>query len=190
MNISQEIYRKSIHFLSLTIPFGYSLLSKEYTLSIIIPISIVIIGVDLARLFINPVRRLFESIFKTIIRNHEEHQLTGSSYLMIGAVVTIWVFPKYHAIFGLLLLGISDSLAAIIGRHYGKHQLFNKSIEGTLAFFVSSMIVTYFYSPIPILYAMIASISATLIEVIPVKLDDNFTIPVFTCTILWLVDFM
>ncbi len=190
MNISQEIYRKSIHFLSLSIPFGYSQLSKENTLSILIPISILIIGVDCARLFINPVRQLFDSIFKTVIRDHEERHLTGSSYVMISAVVTIWLFPKYHAIFGLLLLGISDTFAALVGKKYGNHQLFNKSIEGTLAFFISSMIITYYFSPIPFLYAMIASVGAATIEVIPVKLDDNFTIPLFTCTILWLVDFI
>ena len=44
---------------------------------------------------------------------------------------------------GLTICAISDTLAAIIGIKYGKLMLKNKSLEGCLAFFLSSFIICY-----------------------------------------------
>ena len=187
MTYKQEILRKAIHFLSLFIPIGYLFVSRETALYILIPVSSVFISVDIARLYCNPVKKLFYSVFSRVVRDHEKHHLTGSSYLMASSVIVIMFFPKSNAIFSLLLLAISDSAAALVGRRIGKHKLFNKSFEGTFAFIGSALTIALFFSTIPLIHRIVASVTAAVIEVLPLKIDDNFTIPISTCTVLWLV---
>ncbi len=190
MTYKQEVFRKAIHFFSLVIPIGYLLVSKVTALYILIPISFVFISVDIARLCCNFVKKLFYNVFSLVVRDHEKHHLTGSSYLMAGSVVVVMFFPKSNAIFSLLLLAISDSAAALVGKRIGKHKLFNKSFEGTIAFIGSALSIALFFSTIPLMHKIVASVSAAVVEVLPLKIDDNFTIPVSTCTILWLVSFL
>lgn len=94
---------------------------------------------------------------------------------------------------GILVMGYGDGLAAIIGKKYGKHQLiFGKSIEGSLAMFITSLIVTItiliiFGIPNLILIALAVAIIATIIELFTPKGLDNLSVPLITSLALYLL---
>ncbi|MDB4940384.1 MAG: vte5 [Candidatus Doudnabacteria bacterium] len=73
----------------------------------------------------------------------------GEIYFPIGVGIAAYLFlPKDLTAFqfGILVLTVSDTLAAVVGKAYGKHKLFNgKSIEGTAAFFLSTLIIFTFF---------------------------------------------
>lgn len=76
----------------------------------------------------------------------------GEVFLPIGvALCAIFFLPQDIKAFqfGVLVMGICDGLAGLIGETFGKHyfKLFNrrKSIEGTLTFFLSSLILTFVF---------------------------------------------
>ena len=114
----------------------------------------------------------------------------------MAVLLTIVAFPKHIALVGIYSLAIADPLSAIIGIRFGKHKLTpTRTIEGSLAFFlsitiVSLVILTGFNGKFDLLILFVASllgILATAFDMIPLKLDDNLTIPLFTSAALWTI---
>jgi dolichol kinase len=203
-NISflQELTRKAIHLTSLAIPICYIFFLREEILMVIVPIMILAIVSDLATKRNVFLRSLYLKAFGFLLRKHEiktkKMLLNGASWVMISSVLTIYFFPKLIAIVGLSILFISDMVAAIIGRKYGKRRflgLKKKSWAGTVAFFASAMFVVIIYGVIfnvPYLYYLIglfASVGAAVGEAISKKIlrtDDNLTIPISFGIIMWM----
>ncbi|MBF0209016.1 MAG: hypothetical protein HQK53_19320, partial [Oligoflexia bacterium] len=107
---------------------------------------------------------------------------------------TILSFPKVVAVIAIYTLAIADPLSAIIGIIYGKHEIAErKTLEGSTAFFVSTLAVcllVFFtsYSGLiwPILkVSFLVAFFAALVEIIPIRIDDNLTIPLSTAVITW-----
>ena len=89
------------------------------------------------------------------------------------------------AITSLFIVSISDTCAAIYGQKYGKIKLFyNKTLEGSYAFFISSIFLMYFLLTfgvvnINLIFLFIISLTATIVESLtPTKLD-NMSVPIF-----------
>jgi dolichol kinase len=94
---------------------------------------------------------------------------------------------------------VADPLSAIIGIRYGKNKVVkHKTVEGSLAFFFSNLIITFLVffwwtsflnimlGPV-ILLSILTAISTSLFEMIPLRLDDNLTIPLFTAGVTLLL---
>ena len=173
-----EIRRKIMHTYPIVIPIVYRYISKETALTILIPICAVYVFFDVFRHFHKGFKEIFDRIITTnFLREHEKNGLIGSSYFIFGALLSIILFPKPVAIASLYILIICDAAAAIVGSGWGRTRIFNKSLEGSLAFFISGMIVVVFAMPDHLLWGMLAVLGAALVELLPTGLDDNLTIP-------------
>ena len=180
-----EIRRKIMHTYPIAIPIGYTYLSKETVLMILIPIGAVYVFCDVFRHFHQGFRELFDKIFTThFLREQERHGLIGSSYFIFGAVASIILFPKEAAIASLYILIFCDAAAGIVGSGWGRIRIFKKTLEGSLAFVVAGMIVIAFTMRHNLLWGVLAVIGGALVELIPTGLDDNFTIPLVAGGIL------
>ena len=87
----------------------------------------------------------------------------------------------------LLVMSISDSVAALIGVKYGKTKIYgNKSLEGSFSFFLSTLIILYIFMPsFSSFEYVIISILITLVELFSFyRINDNLTIPVFSAILL------
>lgn len=80
---------------------------------------------------------------------HRVNRFTlGEFYFPVGIIVSTGFFlPQNLAAFqfGVLILGLADAAADVIGSHYGQHQikfLKDKTWEGTTAFFLTALIIT------------------------------------------------
>ena len=193
MNYKQELKRKGIHQLSLAIPIGYMLFSRSIVLQVLIPIAFLIVSVDLARLYIPRAQKQFNKIFGLLLRRHENRRFTGSSYLISAAVLTIWIFPenyKNYVILSLFFLIICDAVAALVGRKLGKHKIFDKTIEGSAAFFIAALLIIFLFRAVPASHGVLGAVTATIVEFLPLPIDDNFSIPIITCLIIYIVFFL
>lgn len=186
MNIKQELQRKGIHQLALAIPIGYTFLSKSLSLQILISIAVIVTIVDFGRFKLPWLGKIFSRIFHTLLREHETYRYTGSTNLLWGSVLVIWLFPKNIVLLSLYFLIISDSAAALVGKLFGKHKIFDKSLEGTAAFFASATIITYFFPEFSLIQRISAAITAAIVELLPIPIDDNFLLPVATCSFMML----
>jgi dolichol kinase len=113
-----------------------------------------------------------------MLRSHEqEGKLTGATWVMIGAVISIILFSKPVAIIALIFMSLGDSAAGLIGQRYGKHKIWNKSWEGFFGGLFLCIIVGMNYSLLPMTISLSGAVAAMVMEILPIPLDDNFKIP-------------
>jgi dolichol kinase len=93
---------------------------------------VVAVTVDLLRIHEQRVRGFFREFFGQMIREHEQFSLLGSTYLLLAALLAIEIFPLKIAAAALGFTVLGDASAAIVGRAWGRHRLFRKSVEGAL----------------------------------------------------------
>lgn len=191
-----EILRKSIHLCSLSIPIVYYFTTKEFALTVLIPLTLISLFIDIGRFYFKPLEKIFYKYFGFMLRkhekNHDEKNLSGASYVFISASLVILLFPKIFVITGFSVLIISDIFAALIGRRYGKIRFLKKSLEGTITFFVMGLLVILFTpkitgSAVEYLIAVFAVAVGAIVENISGgKADDNLTIPFAIGLTMWI----
>ena len=185
-----ELSRKSIHIASTIIPLAYYFLPKFWMLLLLIPATLLIVIIDFVRIESFHVGKLFFRFFSRMLRRHEMTTLTGASYVMVSALICIAFLDKFVAIAALLFLTVGDTFAAIVGISIGRIRIgFGKSLEGSLAFFVSSVIAAKYATSGSFLtlsgelnweIILIGAFLATILEILPLPLDDNLRISVIS----------
>ena len=190
-----EIVRKLIHLCSLSIPIVYYFISRTDAIIILSIVTFVALTIDLLRYFSTSFGKIFYSIFGILLRKHEldkeKKNLNGATYVLISALVCVILFPKVFFVTAFSILIISDSMAALVGRKFGNHKFLSKSLEGTLAFFISASIVVLFTPKVEGLFleyliGFIAAAIAAIVENISHGwMDDNLAIPVSIGISMW-----
>lgn len=189
-----ELVRKAIHLFSLSIPTIYFFISKQLAIYILVPITMAVIIVDMARYYIPSVAKWFYKWFGWLLRRHEtdvnKKRLSGASNVLISALLCVLLFPKVIAINAFTILIISDTTSALVGRRFGRHRFLGKSFEGSLAFFISAVLVILVAPKINYISAeygigIIAAAIGAVVEALPIKIDDNLTIPLSVGFSLW-----
>lgn len=143
---------------------------------------LVAIGIDVARLHQPRVRAFFRSFFGGMIREHEHGSLLGSTYLLIASLLAVEIFtvPVAAAAIGFTVLG--DGMAAVVGKAYGRTRVFSKTLEGTaggLAACLAWAAYLVLLGMLPWHVAVAGALVASLVEVLPIPLDDNLGITLF-----------
>ncbi|MBU2492158.1 MAG: dolichol kinase [Bacteroidetes bacterium] len=197
IDYKNEVLRKLIHLCSLSIPTIYYYITKELALTILIPLSLFSIVMDLGRYFIPSLKKPFYDIFGFLLRDHEKNEnnkkLNGATYVLLSAVIMISFFPKVIVVTAFAVLILSDTFAALIGRKFGKHKFLYKSLEGSLAFFLIGIAIVLFapkieHNIIEYLIGIIAVALGTIVENISSGYaDDNLTIPISIGLTMWIL---
>jgi dolichol kinase len=197
INYRDEVVRKLIHLCSLSIPIIYYFIPQSNAIIILTILTVLAVVLDVSRLYSPRVGKLFYMVFGFILRKHEvdgiKKNLNGATYVFISALLGVIIFPKFLFLTAFPILIISDSTAALIGRKYGKHKLMAKSLEGTLAFFVSASIVVLLTPKLngsisEYFIGFIAAAIGAFVENISFGIaDDNLTIPISVGLSMWLL---
>jgi len=181
----QEFHRKLIHLSSSCIPLMIWYFGKAEFQPWIISIAIILSILDYGRIHNHFLQLIYNKCFVKFTRPIEMKILSGASWVIIGAAVTLFIFNEITAIIGLLVLSIADSLAAIVGIKFGKTQLFSKSLEGSMAFFVTATIIVFSLSSASAYVNIAAVTTATVVELFATpRINDNLLIPMSTAIIL------
>ena len=191
-----ELARKAIHFSSLSIPIVYFFISKSTALTILVPLTLLVGCTDAARHFSPTFRQFYHKWLGWLMRAHEKDEngrrLTGATYVLLAATIGILILPKVIIITAFAIMIVSDTVAALVGRKFGKHPFMNKSLEGTLAFFVSAVCVVCLapkvgYVPAEYLIGFAAALLGAVVEAISITIDDNLSITFSIGGTLWLM---
>jgi dolichol kinase len=90
--------------------------------------------------------------------------------------LTILLFEKSVAAAALLILACGDTAASGVGQALGGYKLREgKTLMGSLAFLVTAFLVTLPFFPTPVAFG--GALLATVVEFLPLPLDDNLSIP-------------
>jgi dolichol kinase len=192
-----ELVRKLIHLCSLSIPIIYYFIPRLTGIIILSVFTFLAVLLDLARYLSPQIGKIFYKIFGFMLRKHEldtrKKNLNGATYVFISALLSIIIFPKVIFITAFTILIISDSLAALVGRKYGRNKFLFKSLEGTLTFFISAIIVVLFTPKIEgylteYIIGFIAAAVGAIVENVSFGLaDDNLSIPISIGLTMWLL---
>lgn len=180
-----EARRKAIHlaFIVLPIELLFSVLPwprthREFRL-LFVALTAGAIAIDVLRIQHARVRTFFRQFFGEMIREHEQMSLLGSSYLLLAALIAVEVFPQPIAAAALGFTVLGDAMGALVGKGWGRTKVFNKSIEGALGCLAACLLwalVVAEVSNVPLPVLVVGAVVATVVEVLPIPLDDNMGI--------------
>jgi len=179
-----EIIRQALHILiGLFIIFTLFISTKLWMNNGSIYVELFIfIGLQFLLLMINDfILNKDKSIFNFLFNTFERKQFIpgyGAFWYGLGVLFCFIFLTDYKEIIvTIIALSIGDAYSTIVGRK-GKISNplnKNKTLEGTLAFFFVTCLFSYpFIGPLAILFSLFTAIC----EALPLKLDDNFVIPV------------
>ncbi|GIX06646.1 MAG: hypothetical protein KatS3mg115_1049 [Candidatus Poribacteria bacterium] len=202
----RELRRKGFHFTGVIIPSVYCLglkvpppgalepwLNQERAVLVLGVVTGLYFLVELIRLLDPELNRAFVRQFRFLLRRSETHQVTGTGYYLLGAWLSVVLFPPTVAIAAMSFLIFGDVAAALVGMAIGRVRILgNKTLEGSLACFVVCVAVGIaLFSgagwPHALILALTGATVATTAELLPLWVNDNLTIPLLSGAALWLV---
>ncbi len=192
--LKHEIHRKGIHIASALIPLSSYIFPKETLLLLISLATVVFVSIDYLRRFLPGLQLFFGWIAGYAMREAEEqnHRLTGASWVLIGYLTVLLLFPLNIAVPAMLMLAWCDAAAALVGQAWGKWRWYkNYTIEGNLAFIITGLAIFVIGFPhFPFWQAFLVVILTAFGETLVSFLDDNLFIPLFSASLLYLFSFI
>jgi len=200
LNFKRELARKFVHLLSVLILLIYFLASDFFNtkiaLMILVLILMVFLELEYFRIEVGNKIPILGGIWKYVRRDKEKDKIGGDIFFIVGSILVLAVFDIRIAMAAMLMTTFGDMAAALIGKRFGKHWLGfleDRAWEGILAeFFVDVCIgilifFWQFWYDFSILYNWqlwvvigVMSLTATIVETLIYKMDDNLIIPVFS----------
>lgn len=156
---------------------------------IAVALSFAIVGwaLEIGRRKSDAINAFCMKLFGATAHPHEAHRINSATWYASALALIALVQNVPAAAVALLVLGLGDPAAAIIGRRYGRIKLVHgRTLEGTLAFVVVGATLSFAWlsifhgtiSPLRALLAAIAgAVAGAVAELTSKRLDDNLTIP-------------
>jgi len=189
--VAREILRKLFHLYQVPVIFGYIVLKYQFSERVAIFTLVILLMIILEFEMLRLEWKIkFPDPFG-IMRKSEKKNATGMLYMILATIVVFAVFDFRIALVALLLTVFGDLVSALVGIQYGKRKIKNgKSWEGFGAGFISNIIVSMvFLWEFPIVGIAMA-LTASTVEFITYKMDDNLTVPIFSAFVGHVVAFV
>lgn len=175
--------RKLFHLLGgLGLLSLYFIFGRKTALGLYGALAVLFLAFEVARLSIPALNRFLYSQFASFFRGNEEHRLTGTVPYILGVGLSLWAFSTPAASAAVCFLAFGDVAATTVGLRFGKTKIGGKSVEGTAAFVAAALLAAFFLSlagmGIPPWVMISGALVAAGVELMPLPVNDNFTIPV------------
>lgn len=118
--------------------------------------------------------------FGGIHRPEEVNRPSGILWTLLGCFLTVLLVPHRDVVLAVLLyLALGDGAAALVGRSWGHLRIGAKSLEGSLACFlvcwgVGTLCLEPAFGTVEV---VLGALTATLVEALPLPLNDNLWLP-------------
>jgi len=188
--------RRWFHFLSIS-AFGLFLWISSFPTELVTTylgiITCIFICLDLLRIHTPYLNGLASDWFSFLLRKHEMYSLSGSSWFLISALLSLSLFSKPLVILGFFYLAIGDPLASYIGIKFGSKQIGEKTWVGFFGFFIPCTLVGIFWllQIVELKMAIIAAVNSALVaglcEKFVNEMDDNLLTPLASSLVATLI---
>jgi dolichol kinase len=179
---------------SMALIYGIGM-TKPVAVSVLLIAFLFFTGAEYARLKFAGFNQFAIKVMGPIMRKHEVDKISGTPFYIGSVLLSVIIFPKLIAILSILFLAIGDPISSIFGILWGDlgPRFSNgKSLIGTAAGMGICCIITFvtmILSSIPAGPALLISLAGGLAgggaEMIPLEIDDNFSIPLVSGLALW-----
>jgi dolichol kinase len=180
--MKDELKRKAFHLLGFIYLAGLAMLGRFHFLGAAAVLWLVISILEILRLKNNKVRLMFDRLGGGLFREHERHQISGVWWMLAGVMASVWLLkPVTLAATPILYLLLGDSAASLVGRSIKgkKWPGSDKSVSGSSACFLVCLLIGAFTLQPAYGWSLVVAgaVTATLLEMGPVPVNDNFLIP-------------
>ncbi|WP_448587698.1 diacylglycerol/polyprenol kinase family protein [Thermocrinis sp.] len=182
--MSLEFRRKVFHILAVLLwllPLFYLPKIPLITLSL----AVLLLNLALVLRFAEErLRLVYRFVYFFERKNNYKRPAIQSLWLNLGVFLSFLFFPKDCAAAGIVLTAVGDGFAGLIGYHFGKIKIGEKSLEGFMAFFISSSVAL-----LPLLgsSAILVAFVGAVVEILPKRIDDNFLLPIVGSSLAFII---
>ncbi|MDI6641034.1 MAG: hypothetical protein QME68_01815 [Elusimicrobiota bacterium] len=175
-----ETKRKLFHLLTILYPIFYNIWPKNLTIIVAGSLILLDIIVESLRIAFPTVNKIILKPLKGIYRDSETYNISTLIWTFTGAFLTIFIFFDDRTIVtpALLYMVFGDWAAGLVGAHRGRIKIGYKSLEGSITCFIVCFICGIFFLPLPV--AILCALVATIVELLPLPLNDNFWMPLIS----------
>jgi glycerol-3-phosphate acyltransferase PlsY len=162
-------------------------LNHGFGLILIGIVSLFFIALDIFRFLHKRTNILLTEKTQVIFRKGEEKRFSSMTIFMISTFIIVLFFDIEIAVTALVFLVFGDMAGKIFGLAFGRHKIFEKTLEGTLAYIgivIATGFILYTSLDIHILILIAGGIAAPLIELLPIGINDNFTVPIISGAVM------
>jgi diacylglycerol kinase (CTP) len=192
-----HLARKIWHFCGVIfIAICYHNLSRVMALQVLTVVSSFFIFADLYRQRSASFNNFIMYFGKHIMRDSERNGVAGTTFLLLGVLLIVAIFPPSVVVLSLLFLAVADPIASYFGIRFGRDRLIGrKTLQGSMAAFFACTFVSagYFFTHNMmtdriLIVSILSGFIGAVAEVFPVgNLDDNLVLPVVSSALLWIV---
>ncbi|NDF15863.1 hypothetical protein EB061_11165 [bacterium] len=130
-----------------------------------------------------------------LMRKSEVNRVSGTPFYVGSVLLSVAIFTKPIAILSILFLAIGDPVSSLVGITWGDlgPRFSNgKSLIGTVAGMGVCCLITFCYlvytgvgAGVAAMIALAGGVAGGGAEMIPLEIDDNFSIPLVSGMALW-----
>ena len=139
---------------------------------------------EVARLRLPPVNRWVIRWLSPLLKTSERQAVTGATWMVVASLIAFLAFDKQVAITALLFISLGDPVAALVGGRVPGPRIAGKSPFGTLAFLIVGLSTASVLMAVDVLQHHwsigIGAAVAALVELAPLPVDDNLTVPLLS----------
>ncbi len=171
-------FRRALHVvLSIAAAGVLWALPSTAAATVLAGVTLLALCVELARRSVHAVAVWFQRTFGSLLKDREASRLTGATTLAAGFTLAAVVTPGAPALAGVLMAGIGDPVAAMMGRRWGRIRYAGgKSLVGSAAFGAVALGVGMVLGLGPV-GSVLAAILVTAAEAPTFPVDDNAYLP-------------
>ncbi len=177
-DLIHELKRKAVHLTSVLIVLAYHAFGQQAILLLLTVCLIVILGIEYFRIEWGEKLPLVHSL----LREKETDRLGGHVFFTMGCIIAIAVFSEEIASAAILMTTFGDASAAIFGKAFGRTWipgLTDRAVEGCAAEFIVDVVIGVIFLSNWLVVLVMAG-TATVVETLANKMDDNLLIPLFS----------
>jgi dolichol kinase len=182
------VFREAIHACGFTVPFLSSLVGNYAVALLIIAVTFLYAASEVAMMEGKRVPIISWIVHNAATKAELHEFATAPVFFALGILFTLLLFPISVSNAAIATFALGDSAAAIVGKTFGRKRLsFNKgkTLEGLAAgLFAGFLVALVYVNP---LKALAAAATATIVESLPLPINDNLTIPLTTALVLTLI---
>ena len=169
--------------------------------------SVLFTSVEIMRVRIAALQRLFYRVSGAALRPEESKRMTGATYICYATLGCSLLFMDHPQVSFIVLCAFiwGDAAAALVGQSVGRTRIGAKTLEGSLGCFVLCMALFLLVFPLvprlldpwmgvmPVSMAVIVSFFITVMELFPIPLkknmvvNDNLTVPMVSGIVILLL---
>lgn len=181
-------WRLYLRPLAILLVVNYLHTDKKDTLVLIGTITLFFLVMDLTRLLSKKINVFFFNKVKAVYKSKEYKKFSSITLFLFATFLTILLFDQSIAVLAVSYLIFGDFFSKFFGLHYGRHRIFDKTLEGSLGHFTACLLSGYVFLQfvsMPIYIYLTGALVASIVEMLPLGVNDNFSVALLSASSMY-----